>query len=92
MFLRLCQENDIEIINIVRKEEQVTQLKEIGAKHILNSTAESYNEDLASVIAAVQPTAFFDCVGGEFSQKVFLALPRESQSRLYFPLTFERNS
>jgi NADPH:quinone reductase len=38
----LAREENLPLINIVRKEEQVKILKDLGAVHVLNSTDEGF--------------------------------------------------
>jgi len=65
-FLRLAQQEGIETINIVRKEEQVKQLKEeYGAKYVLNQSLDSFADDLKKMVDEVQPTTLFEYVGGK---------------------------
>ena len=64
-YYRLAKKNDHEVINIVRKDEQVASLKEeLGAKYVLNQLSPTFAEDLKAAIAEVQPTIMFEYVGG----------------------------
>ena len=45
MLIKLCLNEGVELVNIVRKPEQEEQLRGIGAKHIVNSSAASFMED-----------------------------------------------
>jgi NADPH:quinone reductase-like Zn-dependent oxidoreductase len=38
----LAREENLPLINIVRKEEQVKILKDLGAEHVINSTNEGF--------------------------------------------------
>jgi hypothetical protein len=42
MVVVLAREQNLPLINIVRKEEQVKILKDMGAEHVLNSTDEGF--------------------------------------------------
>ena len=64
MLVKLCNEQDIALINIVRRDEQVELLKGIGAKYVLNSRNESFNQELAAAIAETGATIAFDATGG----------------------------
>ena len=83
MLVKLCQANDIQILNVVRKEEQVKQLKDLGAEYVVNSSLESYQEDLVKAIDELKPSSFFDCVGGELSSNILLKMPRFSTLYIY---------
>lgn len=81
------------MINIVRKDEQVKSLEEIGSTYTLNSTSETFDADLIKAIEEVQPTALFDPVGGKLSKDILMKMPLFSTAYLYGSLdmtgTFE---
>lgn len=52
------------LINIVRKEEQVKILKDMGAKHVLNSTDTDFNEQLKTLAKKLRATVCFEAIGG----------------------------
>ena len=64
MLNRICINDGIPLVNIVRSEEQVKTLHAIGAKYVVNSSAESFFEDLTMAITATGATLAFDAVGG----------------------------
>jgi len=64
MLNRICIADGVELVNIVRKQEQVDILKALGAKHIVNSSTESYFKDLYTAIEATGATLAFDATGG----------------------------
>ncbi|GJM14120.1 MAG: NADH oxidoreductase [Pseudohongiella sp.] len=64
MLNRICQAEGIDLVNIVRKEEQVQILKDMGAKYIVNSSSDSFMADLTEAIHATGATLAFDATGG----------------------------
>jgi NADPH:quinone reductase-like Zn-dependent oxidoreductase len=64
MLVKLCAEEKIELVNIVRSEEQEALLRGIGATHICNSTAPSFVSDLTEALVATGATLAFDAIGG----------------------------
>ena len=64
MLNRICKDDGVELVNIVRKDEQVEQLKELGAKYVVNSSADSFMADLTDAIHATGATLAFDATGG----------------------------
>ncbi|MAB27595.1 MAG: NADH oxidase [Alteromonadaceae bacterium] len=64
MLLRLCQAEDVPLVNIVRSDEQVALLKSKGAEWVLNSQAESFMKDLIAALVATGATLAFDAIGG----------------------------
>ena len=64
MLNRLCQADDIPLVNIVRRQEQVALLRSQSAAHVLDSSSDSFMSDLVSAIEATGATLAFDAVGG----------------------------
>jgi len=64
MLNKLCIADGIGLVNIVRKREQVEILTAIGAKHVVNSGAPTFMDDLTEAVAATGATLAFDAIGG----------------------------
>ncbi len=64
MLNRICIADGIDLINIVRKEEQETLLRDMGAKYVVNSSSESFIADLTAAIIETGATIAFDPIGG----------------------------
>jgi len=64
MLNRICIEDGVGLVNIVRKQEQVDALKGIGAKHTVNSSAPTFIDDLTEALVATGATLAFDAIGG----------------------------
>lgn len=61
---RLCIEDGIPLVNVVRSEAQVHSLRSLGAVHICNSAAENFDEQLIDALSATGATMAFDATGG----------------------------
>ena len=64
MLLKICQKDNVGLVNIVRKPEQEALLKSLGAKHVCNATAPSFMEDLTQALVETGATLAFDATGG----------------------------
>ncbi len=64
MLVKICKDDDIPLVNIVRKQEQVDLLKDIGAEHICNTSDPDFMESLVSALVATGATLGFDATGG----------------------------
>lgn len=64
MLNKICLADGINLINIVRKEEQVALLKDQGAKYVLNSSSDSFKADLVAAIKETEAYMCFDAIGG----------------------------
>lgn len=64
MLNRICIQDGVDLVNIVRKQEQVDILKALGAKYIVNSNAPDFMEALIDAVHATGATIAFDATGG----------------------------
>ena len=64
MLNKICIKDGVPLVNIVRKEEQAEILRDIGAKHIVNSTSPTFMEDLIAALMETGATLGFDAIGG----------------------------
>jgi NADPH:quinone reductase-like Zn-dependent oxidoreductase len=64
MLNRICIKDGIPLVNIVRNAEQANILRGIGAKHIVDSSAPGFIEELTSALIATGATIAFDAIGG----------------------------
>jgi NADPH:quinone reductase len=64
MLNRLCREDGVGLVNVVRNEQQAQILREQGAQHVCNSSAPTFMRDLTEAMAATGATLAFDAVGG----------------------------
>ena len=64
MLNKVCLKDGVDLVNIVRSAEQAKILKDIGAKHVVDSTAPDFMEELIKALAATGATLAFDAIGG----------------------------
>ncbi len=64
MLNKICLQDGIALVNIVRSAEQAATLRAIGAKYICDSTSPAFMAELTDAIAATGATLAFDAVGG----------------------------
>ena len=64
MLTKACSKDGIGLVNIVRSGEQATILRDLGAKHVVDSTASSFAAELTDAIAETGATIAFDATGG----------------------------
>src|SRR5258708_14914978 len=64
MLNKICLKDGIGLVNIVRSQEQADILRKIGAKHIVDSTAASFMDDLTNALVETGATLAFDAIGG----------------------------
>ncbi|TNE58878.1 MAG: NADH oxidase [Alphaproteobacteria bacterium] len=64
MLNKICIADGIDLVNIVRKPEQEKILKDLGAKYVVNSSSETFMDDLTDALAETGATIAFDATGG----------------------------
>ena len=64
MLVKICAKDGIPLVNIVRSPAQVALLKGIGATHVLDSSAETFVDDLVAALVETGATVGFDAIGG----------------------------
>ncbi len=75
MLNKICQEDGFDLVNIVRKQEQVDILKGIGAKHIVNSSDDDFMHQLMAAIEKTGAYIGFDPIfGGRMVNDIFTAM------------------
>jgi NADPH:quinone reductase-like Zn-dependent oxidoreductase len=64
MLNRLCIEEQIALVNIVRSPAQAELLRSAGAAYVCDSTSDTFMADLIEALRATSATVAFDAVGG----------------------------
>lgn len=64
MLQKICGADGVELVNIVRRPEQVELLKSIGARHVCNSSEPAFISDLTASLVETGATLAFDATGG----------------------------
>ena len=64
MLNRICLKDGIGLVNIVRSPQQADILRKIGAKHVCDSTAPAFMDDLTNALVETGATLAFDAIGG----------------------------
>lgn len=64
MLVKICKDDAVPLVNIVRKSEQADVLKKLGAEYVCNTSDASFMEDLVAALIATGATLAFDATGG----------------------------
>jgi NADPH:quinone reductase-like Zn-dependent oxidoreductase len=64
MLNKICLKDGIGLVNIVRSSVQADILRKIGAKHVVDSTAPTFMDDLTNALVETGATLAFDATGG----------------------------
>ena len=64
MLVKICKDDEVPLVNIVRKPEQEKILKELGAEYVCNTGDPKFMENLVFAIVETGATLGFDATGG----------------------------
>lgn len=83
MLVRICHEDAVPLVNIVRSPAQADLLRGIGAIHVVDSSADSFQADLEQAIEATGATLAFDAIGGgEMTSHILNAMEAVAARRM----------
>ncbi len=75
MLNRVCLQDGVSLVNIVRRDEQAALLREQGATHVCNTESPTFVDDLTAALAATGATLAFDAIGGgELAGQILTAM------------------
>ena len=64
MLVKICKDDEVPLVNIVRKPEQEKILKELGAEYVCNTGDPKFMENLVFAVVETGATLGFDATGG----------------------------
>jgi NADPH2:quinone reductase len=83
MLIRYFKHKGIKLINVVRKDEYVEELKAEGADYVLNSQAPDFESQLKELAHKENATLSFDAISGDFPSLLLRCQPAESYCYVY---------
>ena len=81
MLNRICLKDGVGLVNVVRDGKQEELLRGLGARHVCNSSAPSFVDDLNRAIAETEATLAFDAIGGGALASLILTAMEIAASR-----------
>jgi NADPH2:quinone reductase len=64
MLNRICIKDGIALVNIVRSPQQVELLRGMGARYVVDSSTDTFMQELTDALVATGATIAFDAIGG----------------------------
>ncbi|KDO18668.1 hypothetical protein SPRG_16025 [Saprolegnia parasitica CBS 223.65] len=89
MLVRHAKEHGVNVIAVVRRQEQADTLKDIGAEYIVDTSNADWVAQLEKLATELGATIGFDAVGGATSGAVLSAMPANSELFVYGALSGE---
>jgi len=83
MLNKVCLENKLPVVNIVRRDEQAELLKSQGAKYVINSSSDNFKNELSSVFTELKVTLAYDAIAGSMASDLLEALPSGGEVKVY---------
>ena len=75
MLNRICLGEGVGLVNIVRTPEQADLLLQMGAAHVVDSSAPDFMDDLTDALATTGATIAFDAIGGgDLANTILIAM------------------
>ena len=83
MLTRICKEDGIGLVNIVRKDSQAELLERLGSTHVVNSSDDDFMHQLRSAIEDTSTFYGFDPIGGgKMVDNAFKAMEQVAVSKM----------
>ncbi|MDX1688728.1 MAG: zinc-binding dehydrogenase [Candidatus Promineifilaceae bacterium] len=89
MINRLGRSEGIQVINVVRRDEQVALLKRQGASIVLNSKDADFSQELRDVCHQNQAQLAYDAVAGPLTLQLLEAMPPNSKVTVFGGLSYK---
>ena len=83
MFIKVMKENGIKTINLVRNDEYIKELQEMGADYVLNTKDEDFEKKFKEVVNSLDCRKAYDAIGGQFTSKLVWMMPKKSNISVY---------
>jgi NADPH:quinone reductase-like Zn-dependent oxidoreductase len=83
MLNKICQRDEVRLVNVVRSAEQAKILKDIGAQIVLDSTSPKFMAELIEAVGATEATLAFDAIGGgTLASQILTAMEAAAAARM----------
>jgi NADPH:quinone reductase-like Zn-dependent oxidoreductase len=81
ILVRVCLEDGIPLVSIVRSPQQVDLLQKLGALYVCDLSSETFTDDLVRALTATSATLAFDALGGgTLASQILTAMQAASSS------------
>lgn len=75
MLVKLCLEEHVPLVNVVRRPDQAALLRDLAAKYVVDTSAPGFFGGLTDAIVATEATIAFDAIGGgELGSQILTAM------------------
>ncbi|ETV98061.1 hypothetical protein H310_09351 [Aphanomyces invadans] len=92
MLIKHGKEYGIDVIAVVRRQEQAQVLQSIGAKYIVDTSNSEWKTQLKTLTQTLGSTLAFDAVAGSLTGDILTCMPKGSEVQVYGGLSNEPSS
>lgn len=89
MLLRLASRKGIQVVNVVRRADQVALLRSLGATHVLDSGEPDFDQRLEQICRDLRVVLAFDAIGGDMTNRLASAIPSGGAVIVYGGLSWD---
>jgi threonine dehydrogenase-like Zn-dependent dehydrogenase len=83
MLVKVCAQDKVPLVNIVRRPEQAALLRGLGAEHVCDSSTPGFDDDLRAALEATGATLAFDAIGGgRIASQILTAMEAVAQAKM----------
>jgi NADPH2:quinone reductase len=83
MLVKICLEDRVPLVNIVRRPQQAELLRQLGATHVCDSSAPTFQDDLVQAVKETGATLAFDAIGGgRMASQILTAIETVAAGRI----------
>jgi NADPH:quinone reductase len=77
MLVKVCIADGVGLVNVVRNQAQADILRDLGAKHVVDSSGSNFIDELTEVVAETEATIAFDAIGGgKLASQILVSMER----------------
>lgn len=81
MLARVCHEDGVALVNVVRSADQEAVLRGLGATHVCDSSRDDFMDRLTDAVAETSATIGFDAIGGgSMASRILTAMERAASA------------
>jgi NADPH:quinone reductase-like Zn-dependent oxidoreductase len=76
MMVRLGRKHKLPMVNVVRRPEQVSLLRDLGAEHVIDTSRPDADAQMKELFRSLGVTLSYDAVSGDLPDRLLTAMPR----------------
>jgi NADPH:quinone reductase-like Zn-dependent oxidoreductase len=82
MLVKICLDDGVDLVNIVRSPAQANLLRGLGAQHVCDTSRPAFMEELISALTTTGATLAFDAIGGgDLASKILTGMEVAANAR-----------